>query len=214
MARALLYAAAVRIVVRGVGKGKSMRQRSSKRHPAGFTLVELLVVIAIIGILVALLLPAVQAAREAARRAQCLNNLKQIGLALHNYAPANRVFPPSFCIARGTVLSGNNGSWSIHGRILPYLEQGDAYEQVRLDIAWDAQMATGVPTAAHAHLPLPERGQRSRPRRRQRQSVHLSADLRLQLRHLARLGPGDRPGRRRHVLRQQRAGARRASPTG
>ena len=111
----------------------------------GFTLVELLVVIAIIGILIALLLPAVQAAREAARRASCKNNLKQIGLALHNYLSANSVFPPSFCIAAGTTLSGNNGSWSVHGRILPYLEQGAAYQRVRLDMAWDAQLGTGVP---------------------------------------------------------------------
>ncbi|MGM0485481.1 MAG: DUF1559 domain-containing protein [Planctomycetota bacterium] len=112
---------------------------------AGFTLVELLVVIAIIGILIALLLPAVQAAREAARRSSCKNNLKQIGLALHNYLSANRQFPPSFCIRPGTVLDGNNGSWSIHGRLLPYLEQSNAYDHVRLDVAWDAQLATGVP---------------------------------------------------------------------
>lgn len=116
-----------------------------KRRSKAFTLVELLVVIAIIGILIALLLPAVQAAREAARRASCTNNIKQIGLGLHNYLAANRSFPPSFCIKRGTVLSGNNGSWSIHGRLLPYLEQASAYEKVRLDIAWDAQLATGIP---------------------------------------------------------------------
>ncbi|HBO44945.1 MAG TPA: prepilin-type cleavage/methylation domain-containing protein [Planctomycetaceae bacterium] len=112
----------------------------------GFTLVELLVVIAIIGILVALLLPAVQAAREAARRMTCKNHLKQLGLAVHNYQVGYGTFPPSFCIEPGAVLTGNNGSWSIHGRILPYLEQGSSYDRVRLDIAWDAQVATGVPT--------------------------------------------------------------------
>jgi prepilin-type N-terminal cleavage/methylation domain-containing protein len=116
-----------------------------RRRQRGFTLVELLVVIAIIGILIALLLPAVQSAREAARRSSCKNNLKQIGLALHNYLIPNGSFPPSFCIRRGTALSGNNGSWSIHGRLLPYLEQAGAYDQVRLDIAWDTQLATGVP---------------------------------------------------------------------
>jgi prepilin-type N-terminal cleavage/methylation domain-containing protein len=89
------------------------------RH--GFTLVELLVVIAIIGILIALLLPAVQAAREAARRTQCNNNLKQIGLGLQNYADANRTFPP------GTVNHGaccgtlSEMVWTIS--VLPYLEQ-------------------------------------------------------------------------------------------
>lgn len=112
----------------------------------GFTLVEVLVVITIIGMLVALLLPAVQAARETARRAQCLNHLKQIGLALHNYAAANATFPPSFCLRPASTLGTNNGSWSIHGRLLPYLEQGSAYGRVRLDVPWDAQTATGVPT--------------------------------------------------------------------
>jgi prepilin-type N-terminal cleavage/methylation domain-containing protein/prepilin-type processing-associated H-X9-DG protein len=112
---------------------------------SAFTLVELLVVIAVIGILVALLLPALQSVREAARSASCKNNLKQIGLAVQCYQTAHRIYPPSFNIAPGTTLSGNNGSWSIHGRLLPFLEQGHAYDAVRLDVAWDSQRDTGVP---------------------------------------------------------------------
>jgi prepilin-type N-terminal cleavage/methylation domain-containing protein len=118
-----------------------------RRMRGGFTLVELLVVVAIIGILIALLLPALQTAREAARSSQCKNNLKQLALALQTYQTAQKNYPPSFCIQRGTVLSGNNGSWSIHGRLLPYLEQAAAYKQVRLDLAWDAteNISSGVP---------------------------------------------------------------------
>lgn len=120
---------------------------SNRRLSSGFTLIELLVVIAIIGILVAILLPAVQAAREAARRMSCQNNLKQIVLAVHNYEGTQGVFPPSFCIQPGTVLSGNNGSWSAQARILPYLEQDNAYDLVRLNVAWDNPINwnTGVP---------------------------------------------------------------------
>ena len=119
--------------------------RTLHRRPA-FTLVELLVVIAIIGILIGMLLPAVQAVREAARRTSCLNNIRQMSLAALNYESANSVFPPSYEIESGIVLSGNNGSWSIHGRLLPYCEQGNAFDQVDLNTAWDAQLATGVPT--------------------------------------------------------------------
>src|SRR5690554_5619769 len=117
----------------------------------GFTLVELLVVIAIIGVLVGLLLPAVQAAREAARRMQCSNHLKQIALACHNYQSSFGHFPPSAIVDLSVTSTGNNGSWGVHGRILPYLEQGNLYEQVDLSLAWDHQMsidAMKIPTYA------------------------------------------------------------------
>src|SRR3954464_4480096 len=89
-----------------------------------FTLVELLVVIAIIGVLVALLLPAIQAAREAARRSQCRNNLKQIGLALHNYESTRRTFPAGYTSA-ATVINGpgTGPGWSWGSSILPHLEE-------------------------------------------------------------------------------------------
>ncbi|MCA9031140.1 MAG: DUF1559 domain-containing protein [Planctomycetaceae bacterium] len=112
-------------------------RRTSRR--SAFTLIELLVVIAIIAVLIALLLPAVQQAREAARRSQCKNNLKQIGLAIHNYADAYSKFPPSATMNLAATNTGNNGSWSVHGRILPYLEQGNLYSQVDLSTAWDFQ---------------------------------------------------------------------------
>lgn len=113
----------------------------------GFTLVELLVVIAIIAILVALLLPAVQAAREAARRVSCTNNLKQLGLAIHSFQTALGIYPPSFVIEPGSSLKTNNGSWSIHGRILPYIEQSHTYNHVHLDLGWDTpeNKSTGIP---------------------------------------------------------------------
>jgi prepilin-type N-terminal cleavage/methylation domain-containing protein/prepilin-type processing-associated H-X9-DG protein len=118
----------------------------NKRTKRGFTLVELLVVIAIIGILIGMLLPAVQSVREAARKTSCLNNLRQLGLAMLSYDAAFEQFPPSFEIEPGTVLTGNNGSWSIHGRLLPFLEQTNARKLVDLDLAWDSQINTGVPT--------------------------------------------------------------------
>ncbi len=107
----------------------------------GFTLVELLVVIAIIGVMVGLLLPAVQSAREAARRMQCQNNLKQVALACHNYHSVYDHLPPSAIVNLAVNATGNNGSWGVHGRILPYLEQGSLYEKVDLSVAWDFQEA-------------------------------------------------------------------------
>lgn len=112
--------------------------RSQQR---GFTLIELLVVIAIIAILLSLLLPAVQQAREAARRTTCKNNLKQISLAVHNYMEVALVLPPSACINPEITVTGNNGSWSVHGRILPFLDQSNLYNSVDLTEAWDFQTA-------------------------------------------------------------------------
>jgi prepilin-type N-terminal cleavage/methylation domain-containing protein/prepilin-type processing-associated H-X9-DG protein len=97
-----------------------------QRERSGFTLIELLVVIAIIGVLIALLLPAVQAAREAARRSQCVNNLKQIGLAMHNYHSTYEVFPMGSSRAPTPAGPPNWawwGDWSAHSMLLPYLEQ-------------------------------------------------------------------------------------------
>jgi prepilin-type N-terminal cleavage/methylation domain-containing protein/prepilin-type processing-associated H-X9-DG protein len=95
----------------------------------GFTLIELLVVIAIIAVLIALLLPAVQSAREAARRSQCTNNLKQIGLAMHNYHTGNNSFPlgGTYTAAYSNTYSAGWGTWSAHGMMLGYLEQQPLY---------------------------------------------------------------------------------------
>jgi prepilin-type N-terminal cleavage/methylation domain-containing protein len=99
------------------------------KYVRGFTLVELLVVITIIGILIALLLPAVQAAREAARRSQCSNNLKQMGIALHLYHDAVAVFPYG---EGGINEKGLWWDWSWSASILRYLEQGNVYAQIDL----------------------------------------------------------------------------------
>ncbi|MAX40342.1 MAG: prepilin-type cleavage/methylation domain-containing protein [Gimesia sp.] len=100
------------------------------KNRKGFTLIELLVVIAIIAILIALLLPAVQQAREAARRNSCKNNMKQIGLALHNYHDSFTSLPPGSIVwYNGSRYNGHGWTW--HASILPYLDQGNMYDQIQ-----------------------------------------------------------------------------------
>lgn len=109
------------------------------KHKRAFTLIELLVVIAVIAILIALLLPAVQAAREAARRMSCKNNLKQIGLALHNYHDVHRCMPfgcgfdnDGAVSTQGTL---NDRRYSAHSQILPFIDQKNVYEALNFDVA-------------------------------------------------------------------------------
>ena len=111
----------------------------------GFTLVELLVVLAIIGVLVALLLPAVQAAREAARRSQCQNNLKQIGLAVAEYESTFGRLPPGGFYPVGALAPD---SYSVHARILPYMEQANSYQLLNLSLA-----ATSQPQVVMQRIP-------------------------------------------------------------
>ena len=102
----------------------------------GFTLIELLVVIAIIAVLIALLLPAVQAAREAARRIQCTNNLKQLGLGLMNYDSTNGVLPPQqvlqFSATSATTPPSLHNSWGVTSRLIPFMEQGPLYNSINV----------------------------------------------------------------------------------
>jgi prepilin-type N-terminal cleavage/methylation domain-containing protein/prepilin-type processing-associated H-X9-DG protein len=147
--------------------------RSHSGRQKGFTLIELLVVIAIIGVLIALLLPAVQAAREAARRAQCTNNLKQIGLALANYESAHGVYPMAYAQRAVwdptdkccTVEDSGWGNWSPHALLLPFMEQTVIYNSLNFSISSDEGecnciQATGATTTINSFLcpssPLPQ----------------------------------------------------------
>jgi prepilin-type N-terminal cleavage/methylation domain-containing protein/prepilin-type processing-associated H-X9-DG protein len=122
---------------------KIIRERvssmSATRPSRGFTLVELLVVIAIIGILVALLLPAIQAAREAARRTQCMNNLRQMGLAMLNYESSYKVFPPSDVVVPdpATGLLTKSLGLSVHARLLPFVEEASLRTLVNFSAAYN-----------------------------------------------------------------------------
>ena len=128
---------------------KLPEQTEHRRHP-GFTLIELLVVIAIIAVLIALLLPAVQQAREAARRSQCKNNLKQIGLALLNYESTSQVFPAhSFQPYAGAHWKDTRYSWLT--AILPNLDQSNVYNTYNMSLNWHD---TGNTAAVEKKIPV------------------------------------------------------------
>lgn len=137
-------------------------QRDHFRGHAGFTLIELLVVIAIIAVLIALLLPAVQSAREAARRAQCVNNLKQLGLAIHNYQESQGQYPPGYLTLPGgnSIMGSPDGltrdtgpGWAWGSMLLPYLEQSSLYASLNVSLpCWALANTTGARTLVSAFL--------------------------------------------------------------
>jgi prepilin-type N-terminal cleavage/methylation domain-containing protein/prepilin-type processing-associated H-X9-DG protein len=139
-----------------------------RRVRSGFTLIELLVVIAIIAVLIGLLLPAVQKVREAAARTQCINSLKQMGLAIHNYHDTNNVLPEGQHPWAGRTLAPWEGSWSWQAYILPFVEQDNAWKQAK---AFAVSSATSYswnnPTAATKvkiyNCPSDSRGGQSYP---------------------------------------------------
>ena len=137
-----------------------------RRHKTGFTLIELLVVIAIIAILIALLLPAVQQAREAARRTQCRNNLKQIGLALHNYHDNFNVITPLAYGDGGINAQTSNPTWAWSTMILPYMDQAPLYNQLNpgpntLRQVFEHGRAPSAAADDSVGLPVPLRSRRN-----------------------------------------------------
>ncbi len=122
-----------------------MRHSDQRKTTSGFTLIELLVVIAIIGVLIALLLPAVQSAREAARRAQCTNNLKQLGLALHNYNDTFGSFPPGGMTVPGWAWDNNGMTWRV--MVLPFMEGNNAYDAVNFSLYASGSGTSSIQTA-------------------------------------------------------------------
>jgi prepilin-type N-terminal cleavage/methylation domain-containing protein/prepilin-type processing-associated H-X9-DG protein len=124
--------------------------------PRGFTLIELLVVMAIIGVLIALLLPAVQACRSAARRTQCVHNEMQMGLAMQNYESAFETFPPGVVNATGPILNKQEGyhySWIV--QVLPYLDQNNTYNHINFQVGAYHENNTAVRTMKIASLLCP-----------------------------------------------------------
>ena len=128
----------------------------ARPRPRGFTLIELLVVIAIIAVLIALLLPAVQSAREAARRIQCVNNMKQLGLALHNYSSTHEQFPIGVYRVPSTGLNLPNGYKAVFVvGILSYIEQGNLYASYNMNLLFNnaANATTRLTTIAAYNCP-------------------------------------------------------------